>query len=139
MYGEIFAKSELNDSGSGKTMRVWSDTDKLDFSVDLAKNLFIINARCYESIGTGEQGGFIQEIRRTFHLELEKSEVEKMVTSAVTGKLLKQLGITNLQIIDKSSSLELEIDKLTNELKSAHAEIKRLEGKIVNARKELDV
>jgi len=138
VYSQIFARSDMNDTGSGKTMRVWSDVNQLKFSVDSAKHLFIIKARCYESVGTGEFGGFINEISRSFLLELEKAEVEKLVHVAVKEKLLKQLGIINLHLIDRSSSLEVKIEKLKFELKSARDEIKKLERKINRAKHELE-
>ena len=131
MYGQIHAVSDVNDS-TGKTMRVWSDADRINFSIVPQKKLLEISASCYHETSSGERGGEYIAINRTFLLQLEKEEVEKLVFTALNKKLLKKLQITNLQNIDLVGKLELDIEGLKTALAASQREVKRL-NKIIGA------
>ncbi len=131
MYTQVFAKSAVNEDSKGKTSRVWSDVDKLRFRIDRDKSLLVIEASCYDEKGYG-----LYDVERDFLLELEKTEVEKLVSTALNEKLLKQLDIKNLSNLDKVSPLELELDRVRKELgasKKDNAELRRRIKRAANA------
>ena len=133
MYGQIFAKSDINVEGAGKTMRVWSDADKLVFAVNLEKQLFVIQARCYDQIRSGNFGGLANDVTRELHLELERDEMEKLVKIAMEQKLLQQLGLEDFSNSGKISQLQNENDTMRIELESAQKTIAKLRAIIKKA------
>jgi len=66
-------------------------------------------------------------------LELNKLEVEKLVSTALNEKLLKKLNIKNLAQIDKVSKLEIEIAELRLQLDEANLELRNLRSAIEKA------
>lgn len=129
MYTQVFAKSAVNDDSKGKTSRVWSDVDKIKFSINREHSLLVITASCYDE--KGSYGAY--DVEREFHLELEKIEVEKLVSTALNDKLLKQLDIDNLSVIDKVSALELSVDRLQKEIEKVKKENSILRDRIKTA------
>ena len=128
MYTQIFARSVSNES-AGKTARVWSDVDKLDFLIDEKKSMLVIKASCYDDKGYTDD----YDVQREFWLELEKQEVEKLVSTALNHKLLKKLDIANLAQIDKISALENELEQVREELAQSLAEQRTMRSRIRRA------
>lgn len=137
MYGQIYAVNEIHES-SGKTARVWSDADRLDFSIDTHKQILVISAFCSHEISSGGRGGDYKAVSREFRLELDKDEVEKLVATALNKKLLKKLAIDNLESIDVISKLELDLNRQKEKLNLAEREVKRLKRIVVRATAVLD-
>jgi len=136
LYAQIYAES-LSNLSTGKTMRVWSSADQLEFElVEGAKELRI-KATCSERNNSGDRGGEYNPITRKFLLDLNKTEVEKLVGRALNEKLLKKMDIANLSEIDKVSQLENELDKLRRGLDEMSKKVKVLEAKISRATKVL--
>lgn len=127
MYTQVFAKSAVNEDSRGKTSRVWSDVDKINFSINKEHSLLVVTASCYDE----KKGYGAYDVEREFHLEFERNEVEKLVSTALNEKLLKQLDIENLAVIDKVSALELSLEKLQKEFDES-----RIENAILRARVE---
>jgi len=96
-----------------------------------------IKATCSDRNNSGDRGGEHNPITRDFFLDLDKTEVEKLVGRALNEKLLKKMDIANLSEIDKVSQLENELDKLRRGLDEMSKKVKVLEAKISRATKVL--
>ena len=137
MYSEIHATNAEKES-SGKTTRVWSDVEGLNFTINSTSKTLEINASYGEELSSGARGGEYLSMNRTFYLRLEKEEVEKLVTTALNNRLLKKLDINNLDRIDLVGKLELDIERYKVEMDKAQKEIKRLHKLIDRAKVALN-
>ena len=137
MYSEIHATNAEKES-SGKTTRVWSDVEGLNFTINSTSKTLEISASCRVELSNGARGGEYHSMNRTFFLELKKEEVEKLVTTALNNKLLKKLDINNLDRIDLVGKLELDIERYKVEMDKAQKEIKRLHKLIDRAKVALN-
>jgi DNA-directed RNA polymerase alpha subunit len=118
MYSQIFSVSAVNGGSAGKTSRVWSRVDKIKFSINKQREQLVLEASCYDSKGWTND----YDVTREFQLRLEKNEVEKLVSEALSNKLLKRLNIKNLASIDTVGALELALEKAKEENQSLKAE-----------------
>jgi chromosome segregation ATPase len=136
VYAQIYAE-RMSNTSTGKTMRVWSTAERLRFEVIEASQTLRIKANCSEGHSSGDRGGTYDPVDRQFFLDLDKSEVEKLVAHALNEQLLKKMNIANLAQIDRVSKLEDDLSETKAQLKAAQAKIADLESRITQARKAL--
>lgn len=118
MYAEIIAKNSVNEESSGKTARVWADARMLSFELDEDNNALVITSFCYEQRGiSGEYN-----VERTFRLELDRKDVEKLIDSVLNEKILKKMGVSNLSNMGRMARLELSLEKILCEVKKLKVE-----------------
>lgn len=128
MYAQIHSINEENQSSPGKTMRVWSDASRLKFSVETraGEKHLIIEASCWDEFGSGERGGQPISINRTFYLQLEVEDIERLIYFILKPKILADLDIQKLQKADRSKKLQVDIVRLRSELRLAKQEAAKL-------------